>query len=152
MQKIKKWNTNNLGNVQGANPILKLIFLLTNAVFFIPIYYFSFNILPIILITTMGAISTIFHSHQVWRDCYHRECTLCLMWMDTLIVFPAGTALYFLYYNTIPFWWYVCWIPAFFCWRYGLSKYGKNTYMFLHGSWHVIAGLLFVYAIGNSEM
>ena len=25
MQKIKKWNTNNLGNVQGANPILKLI-------------------------------------------------------------------------------------------------------------------------------
>ena len=143
---IKKWNEINMGNLQGANNICKLLFFLTNIIFFIPIMLYKITT-PIFLLTIMGIISSIFHGHQIWFDKGHRHCTMCLMWIDTFFVFPAGAIILLACYTKLPLWWYLFWILPILCWRYGTVSCGQNLYMLLHGSWHVMAGLLFWYAL-----
>lgn len=53
----------NVTNLEKVSSVHKLIFLMTNVIYFIPIYLYGFNQVTVI-ISLIGFISLIYHSYQ----------------------------------------------------------------------------------------
>lgn len=122
----------------------KILFMLTNITYFIPIVFFGINIISII-IAIMGAVSTCFHGCQCCLNCPHKV-TRTLLWCDILFVIPASLIIIYLCYNLLPTSWYIVWIFVVPIFIIAVPSLGKKMYALLHGIWHVLSAGLFVYA------
>ena len=105
----------NVTNLDKVTLIPKLIFLLTNFIYFIPIFLYGFNEITF-MIMLIGCISLLYHSYQ----CKCSTNPLCKY------LIPFG-------------------ILAFIFLLKGNNDQAKETYLFLHSMWHLITGFIFLY-------
>lgn len=96
------------------------------------------------LLASMGVLSIVFHSHQ----CVHSTLTPHMCMADIVGVNLVACVL--LYFCTpFPLWWYVLWVvPVYLLFADCTSD---HEYALMHGSWHILAAVLFGVAIYLSQ-
>jgi len=153
MISIVKWFNGTLNhfdeedNVTNTN---KCLFILTNVIYFLPLLYFGPTANTLVL-ATIGIISCIFHTHQcVEGSC--KDTTIKLMWLDVVLAGVLGVYLWFKNIKHINKFCYLLLFSAAFCFSctdVDNSDYKSKceTYMFYHGMWHVLSGILFAFII-----
>tara|TARA_Y100001970_G_C13872450_1_gene669718 strand:- start:87 stop:599 length:513 start_codon:yes stop_codon:yes gene_type:complete len=141
--KILSW-MENYDSLVELPKLQKILFMMTNITYFIPIVFFGINIISII-IAIMGTVSTSFHGCQCCLKCPHKV-TRTLLWCDILFVIPASFIIIYLCYHLLPASWYIVWIFVVPIFMIAVPSLGKTMYAILHGIWHVLSAGLFVYA------
>ena len=141
--KILSW-MENYDSLVELPKLQKILFMMTNITYFIPIVFFGINIISII-IAIMGTVSTSFHGCQCCLKCPHKV-TRTLLWCDILFVIPASFIIIYLCYHLLPASWYFVWIFVVPIFMIAVPSLGKTMYALLHGIWHVLSAGLFVYA------
>lgn len=128
---ILKYITN-VTNLDKVSSFQKLIFLMTNLIYFLPIFFYGIH-KTTFLIMLIGFISLAYHSYQC--KCSTNPVCKYLLISDCII----GTFLAFLVlYITIG-------ILAFIFLLKGNNDRTKETYIFLHSMWHLITGFILLY-------
>tara|TARA_Y100000034_G_C6618977_1_gene269813 strand:+ start:63 stop:527 length:465 start_codon:yes stop_codon:yes gene_type:complete len=145
IQDTVKWYNDNLGCVDEADDGYKCLFILTNIVYFIPILFFGVTKYTIIL-SIMGIISSCFHTHQCALGAC-RTTTRTLMWIDVAITSSLGIFLWLKNRHKLGYVWYGILGVALGFYFYGTNKINVNMYMLCHGMWHILTGILFIYAL-----
>ena len=133
----------NVTNLDKVTPIPKMIFLLTNFIYFIPILLYGFNEITF-MIMLIGCISLLYHSYQC-KCSTNPICKYLLMgdcifgsFLAFLVLYRTPTDIN--YAIVIPFG-----ILAFIFLLKGNNDRAKETYLFLHSMWHLITGFIFLY-------
>ena len=134
----------NYDSLVELSTLHKILFMLTNIIYFIPILFFGFNIINIV-IAIIGAISTSFHGCQCCYQCPHKT-TRTLLWCDILFVIPASFIIIFFCRHLLPTYWYIVWILVVPIFIIAVPSLGKKMYALLHGIWHILSAGLFLFA------
>ena len=147
LKEIKEW-FENIGDTTSCSKIQKTIFLMSNIIYFIPIIYYGVNTLTL-GIFTIGIISLLFHSCQ----CHNvkSKASLRTFYLDCIIC-PIIVLLIIIKYNKIlPIWWYLGLLFSLVIYANGTNENGVNTYLILHGLWHLMTGLLLFFVAYSSK-
>ena len=149
MKNILKFITT-VGDVTNVNITKKIIYLLTNLIYFIPIILYGINKITI-AITIIGIIRTIYHSFQC--NCSTDDTSKNLLLLDSISGIIIGIYIILNFYHLIPYWWYILLFLCIIIYTYGTDDKGVNMYLILHSLWHIFTGLLFWYVayIYNNE-
>lgn len=139
---ILKYITN-VTNLDKVSSFQKLIFLMTNLIYFLPIFFYGIH-KTTFLIMLIGFISLAYHSYQC--KCSTNPVCKYLLISDCII----GTFLAFLVlYRTTAHINYEIVSPlgilAFIFLLKGNNDRTKETYIFLHSMWHLITGFILLY-------
>jgi hypothetical protein len=134
----------NYDSLVELSTLHKILFMLTNIIYFIPILFFGFNIINIV-IAIMGSVSTSFHGCQCCYQCPHKT-TRTLLWCDILFVIPASFIIIYFCRHLLPISWYIVWIFVVPIFIIAVPSLGKKIYALLHGIWHILSAGLFLFA------
>ena len=144
INKIIEYNNNNFITIEKSHLFHKVIFLLTNLIFLLPLIFFGLNRYTI-LILLMGTISTLYHSSQCKKNnCRHKMRKL--LWCDIIIVNILGFIIWFKFKKFTNIFWYILFLISlgFFL----IPTDGSVLlYMYAHGLWDIINGFLLLYLI-----
>lgn len=132
----------NVGDTSDSHYISKVIFILTNIVYFLPIILYKPNIVTICSFI-IGTISTIFHLSQC--SCHKSKTTKIMVCVDTIICWLLFTYV-IITVKKLPLVWYILLVLALITFILGTNDKGSNIYMLLHSIWHIITGCLLIYA------
>jgi len=143
IENLIKWNNDNLGNVDNSNDYYKLLFILSNIVYFIPILYYGIINQYTIVLAIMGLFSIIFHLHQCCNN-VSRNNTCSLMWIDVFVSCILGIYLWINKFSSLTIYWYITFLIALAFYICGTNKLHPHLYMLYHGLWHILTGILFV--------
>ncbi len=144
---IKEW-FENIGDTSTCSNKTKIIFLLSNIIYFIPILIYGVNVLTI-TITMIGLISLLFHSCQ----CHNvkSKASIRTFYLDVFIC-PLLVLLIIIKYNKIiPSWWYLGLLISLVFFTSGTNDRGPIGYVILHSLWHIMTGLLLLFVAYSSK-
>lgn len=130
----------NVTNLDQVSHDYKLLFLMTNIIYFLPIVLYGWNRVTVI-ISLIGLISLIYHSYQ----CKCSTKPICKYLLRTDCIGGSILTLILFYLtppdmNILPFG-----LLAFIFLLKGNNDRSKKTYLFLHSMWHFLTGAIFLY-------
>tara|TARA_B110000495_G_C22990890_1_gene583469 strand:- start:640 stop:1092 length:453 start_codon:yes stop_codon:yes gene_type:complete len=132
-----------VGDMTKSNLFQKIIFLLTNLIYFIPIILYGVNKITI-AITIIGIISIIYHLFQC--KCSNNNTSKNLLLLDSIVGIIISIYIIYNLYDKLEIWWYILLLISLGIYAIGTSDKGLILYLFLHSLWHIFSGLLFLYA------
>ena len=139
---IVKWITT-VGDTSKLSQILKILFILTNFIYFLPIILYGVNDASVIS-CLIGIISTIYHSFQC--NCHHSVSSKIMICVDSLVSITLFSYLIYKMHTKLTIKWYVVLVFTIMIYFLGSNKRGCYVYTFLHSMWHILSGCLLVYA------
>lgn len=132
-----------VGDMTKSNLFQKIIFLLTNLIYFIPILVYGVNKITI-AITIIGIVSIVYHLFQC--KCSKNNTSKNLLLLDSIVGIIISIYIIYNLYDKLEIWWYILLLISLGIYALGTNDKGLILYLCLHSLWHIFSGLLFLYA------
>ena len=132
-------NPKNLFNIKYIH---KIIYILSNFIYFLPVIIYKFNKITICAFL-IGIISTLFH---IFQFITLNLITKILMYLDYSVTLGVFIYVIFTLCKILPIWCYAILVLTFIFFCCSLYNQTNIQYIYMHLLWHIVTGLLLLYA------
>ncbi len=132
-----------VGDMTASNAFQKIAYLLTNLIYFVPIAVYGINKITV-PITLLGTISVIYHSFQC--KCSTDNISKRLLLLDSIVGILISIYIIYNLHDKLGTWWYILFAFSIGIYVLGTNDKGLELYLLIHSSWHILSGLLLLYA------